>query len=92
MIAQDTALKPAPTKKGRPVLGEKKLTAAQRQKRFRDASRNAVFESCKGHNLSVPLCGEAAQALAMLCFEPKLSHKEVIEKLLIEAYSKKKEL
>lgn len=64
------------------------MTPAERQRASRAARKKERFNTCPAKQISIMLSAEASQALEQLVFDSDLSQKEIIEKLLIEAYSK----
>jgi len=75
-------------KRGRPATG-KAMTATERQRVSRAARKLQRFESFPPVHLSVLLSPQASQALRML-INSDTSQKEIIEKLLIDAYAEMK--
>jgi len=75
-------------KRGRPATG-KAMTATERQQASRAARKLQRFESFPPVQISMLLSGQASQALRML-INSDTSQKEIIEKLLIDAYEKMK--
>ncbi len=65
------------------------MTATERQRMSRSTRKLQRFESFPPSQISMLLSAEASQALRML-INRDTSQKEVIEKLLIEAYQKTK--
>lgn len=78
-----------PTKRGRPPTGKAK-TDAQRQRASRAARKQQRFESFPPVQISMMLSAQASQALSMLVSNSGASQKGVIEKLLIDEYTKSK--
>lgn len=76
-------------KRGRPATGKAPMTATERQRASRAARKLQRFESFPPVYLSVLLSPQASQALRML-INSDTSQKEIIEKLLIDAYAKMK--
>ncbi len=65
------------------------MTPAERQRKSRAARKSQTFETFTPKHISVLLSAEASQALVMLSRD--VSQKEVIERLLIEAYRKERD-
>lgn len=63
------------------------MTQSERQQKSRAVRKQKRFESFPPMQISMLLSGEASQALCML-INSDTSQKKVIEKLLIEAYTK----
>ena len=76
-------------KRGRPATGNAPMTATERQRASRAARMLQRFESYPPMQISMLLSPQASQALRML-INSDTSQKEVIEKLLIDAYTKTK--
>ena len=68
----------------------KAMTVTERQRASRAARKLERFESYPPVHLSVLLSGQASQALSMLARNRDTSRKEIIERLLIDAYAKMK--
>ena len=66
------------------------MTPAERQRKSRAARKSQTFETFPPKQISVLLSAEASQALVMLSRD--MSQKEVIERLLVEAYCKHRTL
>jgi len=66
------------------------MTATERQLASRAARKLQTFETFPPVHLSMLLSGQASQALRMLAVNRDTSQKEIIEKLLIDAYTKSK--
>ncbi len=66
------------------------MTPAQRQRVSREARRKQRFNDCPAKQVSMMLSAEATQALEQLSYSRKLTQKEIIEGLLIEAYANHK--
>jgi hypothetical protein len=75
-------------KRGRPSTGNA-MTATERQRASRAARKLQRFESFPPVQISMLLSPQASQALRMLINGDK-SQKEIIEELLIQAYSSQK--
>ncbi|MDP1637598.1 MAG: hypothetical protein Q8L62_05895 [Candidatus Nitrotoga sp.] len=73
-----------PKKPGRPSTGAK--SAAERQRDSRARRKALTFDSYSGQQISLMLSPEAVQALSMLSYNCDMSRKEVIERLLCNAY------
>ena len=74
------------TKLGRPSTGQA-MTPAQRQQASRAKRLSERHESFPAKQVSILLSPQATQALDMLTSNFEISQKEVIEKLLIQAYA-----
>ncbi|MDP4027917.1 MAG: hypothetical protein Q8P42_02980 [Gallionella sp.] len=80
---------PETPKRGRPAT-HKAMTATERQRASRAERKRQTFESFPAMHLSLLLSGQAYQALRMLAIKRDTSQKEIIEKLLIDAYAESK--
>ena len=76
-------------KRGRPATGQAPMTPTERQRASRAARKLQRFESFPPVQVSMLLSPKASQALRML-LNSDTSQKEIIEKLLIDAYAKMK--
>jgi len=76
-------------KRGRPATGNAPMTSTERQRASRAARKLQRFESFPPVQISVLLSPQASQALRML-INSDTSQKEIIEELLIDAYTKMK--
>lgn len=75
---------PLPKKRGRPATGSK--TGAQRQADSRARRKALTCDSFAGQQVSWMLSPQAVKALRMLSFNCDMSQKEVVERLLCNAY------
>lgn len=75
---------PLAKKRGRPATGSK--TGAQRQADSRAKRKALTCDSFSGQQVSWMLSPEAVKALRMLSLNCDMSQKEVVEKLLCNAY------
>lgn len=66
------------------------MSPTERQRASRAARKLERFESFPPVHFSVLLSGQASQALRMLAHNRDASQKEIIEKMLIDAYEKMK--
>jgi len=73
-----------PKKRGRPATGSK--SPAQRQAESRARRKAMTFDSFPGQQVSWMLSPEAVKALRMLAINCDMSQKEVVERLLCNAY------
>jgi len=76
-------------KRGRPATG-KAMTSAQRQQASRAKRLSERFESFPARQVNILLSPQATQALDMLTSYRDKSQKELIEELLIHAYTNHK--
>lgn len=65
---------------------KKPMTPAERQRASRANRKKERFNTCPAKQISIMLSAEASQALEQLVFDSDKSQKEIIEKLLIDAY------
>ncbi|BBJ22617.1 hypothetical protein [Candidatus Nitrotoga sp. AM1P] len=73
-----------PKKRGRPATGSK--TGAERQADSRAKRKALTFDSFSGQQVSWMLSPEAVKSLKILALNCDMSQKEVVERLLCNAY------
>lgn len=92
ITSKDTSIEHVQTptaKRGRPATG-KAMTPAQRQHASRAKRLSERFESFPAKQINILLSPQATQALDMLTGYRDKSQKQLIEELLIHAYTNHK--
>ena len=64
------------------------MTAAERQRASRAARKTKTCDTFMAKQISLMLSPEASKALVMLVHKSDLSQKQIIDKLLTDAYQK----